>query len=899
MTKRNLCAKINSMDTLKKRKICLLLIVAFAVSCVFALFSANIFSVGASTPIKPTFVMPKTELEYYALSSPQDVYIGEDYSAIIQNSTTLTVYTKDGGFVNSTATFQTLKQVKKWGDNGILVLDNAQLRCIDINNINAPYFIQNFPEDERISANYLDLNDNYLITGFDQKIYVYKLNGTTVIDRTEIQNADADKPLCISPNNIVIYVSNTGMLCAKDANNVNAEPIELCNVSPDKLVADSEWIYFIQSGEIKRLPLPKRGGTPETLLAPETLLVIEDANFALGKLSSPSSISIYNGNLLITDKAINAVQEFKVTPYVDNAETKNGLQFTGFAIAKNKTAFNRPETTNKTIELCNNTLGVLTENELFFYDVTKDTFDRTAYKQVKLNGFNANLLALGRTSALIADGANKTVKLLNLETLQFSDGLIIEGNNTPITSVAYQGGKFYIAKLDYNTELGKNVLDVYTYTEGETFALTKILTIQDTYHAFDSSTCLTIDVFGNLFISDKDSKVYKFAFDGETYADKTLVQNLNVSGIIKMSTDLGGNLFVITSDAIVCHNGSISESFPIHLLENGNTLIPNGLAMSFENNSVYFVGRNCESIFQSISLPNLTISNVTIPNSYVLSGSETDIDNLKLYNVKPNANVYAVDDSVGDSFAYNGLTEGITNYNYLYVCDATVSKLDGFTNTTLSVLIRIENGKHIPMLVNKKDVVQVENFISDIALSSAYIATDVNAYYLPVITLENTFTLTRNEQILRLAHGTKISPLKTLSLFGKNFYYASINLGGENINTYIPVDFTTNELSTEDNRVQFTIEKSTATDVYSSLALSTKIDTIEEGTSIRIYSVTDNVAKIDYKVGDAWLSGFISTDNIKPHVSNALRNTLIIISVSLAVCVTLIYFILRKNPKQK
>ena len=893
MTKRILCAKINNMDTLKKRKIYLLLIVLFAVSSFFAIFSANLFSVGASTPIEPTFVMPKAELEYYALSSPQDVYIGEDYSAIIQNNTTLTVYTEDNGFVNSTATFTSLKQVKKWGEDKLLVLDDAGLYIVDAFNVDS---VTPFPtfQDKTIGANYLDVNENYLVTGFNEIINVYALNGTEIVDKTSFENANGEKPLCITPNNVIIYVSNEGVLCSKEANNVTAEASELLEISPDKLTADSAWIYFIQNSEIKRLPI--KGGTVENV---ETLRVIEDSNFTLGNLSSPSSISLYNGNLLITDKAINAVQEFKVVSYVDNGETKNGIQFTGFAIAKNKTAFNRPETVNQSIELCNNRLGVLTANELFFYDTTKDTFDRTAYSHVKLNGFNANLFALGKTSALIADGANKTIKLLDLETLQFGDGLIIEGNNTPITSASYQGGKFYIAKLDYNTELGKNVLDVYTYTEGETFALTKILTIQDTYHAFDSSTCLTVDVFGNLFISDKDSKVYKFAFNGESYADKTLVQNLNVTDIIKMSTDLGGNLFVLTSDSIVCHNGLEEESFPIYLTENKNSLLPNGLAMSFENKSVYVMGQNCEIIFQSISLPNLNITDVAIPDSYLLSGTETDIESLKLYSVKPNANVYSVSDNNGEIFTYTGLTEGLENYNYLYICDATISKLDGFTCTDLSVLISIKNGKHQPILVNKKDVVLVEDFISDATISSSYIATDVNAYYLPVITLENTFTLTRNEQVLRFAHGTKISPLKTVSLFNKDFYYASINLGSEIINTYIPVDFTTTELSTEDNRVQFTMEKAKTTDVYSSLTLTTKIDTIEEGTAIRIYSITDNVAKIDYKVGDAWFSGFISTENIQPHVSIALRNTLIIISVSLAVCITLIYFVLRKNPKQK
>ena len=898
------------MDMLKKRKIYLLFIVMFAVCSAFAFFSANLFSVRASTPIEPLFVMPQTELEYYALSSPQDAYIGEDYSAIIQDNTTLTIYTKDTGFVNSTATFDSLKQVRKWGDNGILVLDNTQLRCIDINNINNPYFIQNFPEENnRISANYLDLNDNYLITGFGQKIYVYKLNGTTGVERTEIQDADADMPLCINPDNIIIYVSNADMLCAKHANNVNAEAIELCNVSPDnfpdKLVADSEWIYFIQSGEIKRLPLPKRGETPETLLAPETLLVpetlrvIEDSNFTLGNLSSPSSISLYNGNLLITDKAINAVQEFKVTSYTDNNETKNGIQFTGFAIAKNKTAFNRSETTNKAIELCNNKLGILTENELFFYDTTKDTFDRTAFKHVKLGGFNANLLALGKNSALVADGANKTIKLLDLNTLQYSESLIMQGNSTPITSVAYQGGKYYIAKLDYSTELEKNVLDVYTYTEGETLALTKTLTIQDTYHSFDATSCMTVDLFGNIFISDKDHKIYKFAFDGENYAERASIQNLNVRDVVKLSTDLGGNLFVITNDMVVCHNGQTSESFHVYLTENNNPLIPKGLALSFENSTVYLVGENCEIIFQSTSLPNLAITEVAIPNNYVLSGPVTDIANLKLYNVKPNANVYSVSENENQLFIYNGLISTTENYSYLYICDANVSKMNGFTSADLSVIISINNGNHQTMLVSKNDIVLVDNFINNATISKAYIATDVNAYYLPVITLENTLTLTRNDQTLRLAHGTKFTPLKTLSLFDKNFYYATINLGSESINTYIPVDFTTTELSTEDNRVKFTIEKATTTDVYSSATLTTKIDTIEDGTTIRIYSVEDGVAKIDYKVGDAWFNGFMNAENIQPHTSNALRNTLIILSVSLAVCSTLIYFVLRKAPKRK
>ena len=881
MTNRKLCGKIGRMDTLKKKKLNLLLVALLAVCAIFA-FSSAIFSADASTSVGSIAVNPKTTLEYYALNNPQDAYIGEDYSAIIQNDTSLLIYDSVNGFRESGASFSALKQVKKWGNNGLILTNQAALCTI---NLDSPDVLNPLPAYASIpmNANNFDLNENYLVTVYGGKGFIFKLDGTEINGVAETKPVNSVKqPITINPKNEIFYVSDAGKLCKCDASDPKNTAVQLGDFAPDMMIASTDYVYYVLSGEIFRLSVD--GGESEKLT------VITDQDFDLGKISSPSSISFYNDNLLIIDSTLNAIQEFKVVTFNDNGENKCGLQFTGFAIAKHQTAFNRPDTTPIDVEVYGNTSAILTDTQLFISKLDDTTYARENYKRfvfgsTELDSFDADKFALGNDTALLVNSTTKLARLLNL-----SDGTISEEINfdcTIFSDVCYQSGTYYALTLEFVNVSDTYNAHVYTYTEGNEFAMEKAFTFTE---YCDEKSRMTVDVFGNVILSAKQNKVFRFDFDGETY-HKVELDNLTTNGVVKMTTDLMGNLFIMSATNVLFYDGNSTTEYTISLTENGNSITPIAMAMNFDNDSVYFVGQNCELLFSTNQLPNCSVKSVDVPNEFVLSDTNADISNVKLYNVKTHANVYAVTQNEL-AFDYKGLSTHSETEEYLFVCDAEVS--NGYS---LAVLIGVKEGKYSVVLANEKDLILSSNAPVDTEEDSVYIATDVNAYYLPVFSLENNFVLTDGANTVRLKYGEQIKTLSTVTVFNKTFYYAEITVDENQVNAFVPFDFTTKQLSTEENRVQFTLKKVKATTVYTDATLSTTVKQLEENTVVRYYSEENGVAKIAFKDGNEWIEGYINSQDIMTQKSTALRNTLIIIAIALAICGTSTYFILKRKNK--
>lgn len=880
MTKIELCDKLNGMDTLKKRKLNLLLITLLVVCSLFAFVSAGVFGARADEPVKATIVNPKSNIEYYALNNPQDAFISENYSAIIQNDTSLLIYDATNGYRESQATFSALKQVKKWGDNGLILTNQAKLCTIDLSAPDTLVPIDDFANIP-MNANNFDLNANYLVTVYGGKGFIFSLKGTEIKNVSETNPVNPVKqPITINQDNYIFYVSDAGNLYRCDARDPKNTAFELGKFAPDMMIADTNFVYYILNNVIYRISVD--GGESEELK------VLADENFDLGKLSSPNAISFYNGNLLVIDSTLNAIQEFEVTEYDDNGTTKNGLLFTGFAIAKNKTAFNRPDTTPVDVEIYGDKVALLTDTQLFVSDFSANTYARENYNRyalgsTALNGFDADKFALGSNSALLINSTVKTAMLVNL-----TDGSISQEQSmdcTILSDVCYQSGTYYALQLEFITSSSTYNAHVYAFREGEEFTFNKVLS----FNGFcDEKSRMTVDVFGNIFLSAKDGKIYRFDFDGEGYSEKNEL-NVTATNVNKMTTDLIGNLFVMTSAEILRFDGNSATSITLSLAENGNSVTPVSMAMNFDNNSVYFVGNGCEVIFSADGMQNYSIKNVSVPSSFVLSDTEADISTLKIYNVKSHANVYGVTETE-TLFNYKGLKPHAEGEEYLYVCDAPLS-----ADKKLAVLIGMKDGKHFVALANESDLILSSNSPVDAETQTAFIATDVNAYYLPVFSLENAFVLTDGTNTVRLKSATEIRAEKTITLFNKKYYYAKITVDSNEIYAYVPFDFTTEQLSSEEGRENFTYKKVKATGVYSDTDLSVKIKDLAEGAEIRFYGEKNGVAKIAFKDGGAWTIGYIKGENVIEEKSNALRNTLIIVAIALAVCCTSIYFILKSK----
>jgi hypothetical protein len=321
---------------------------------------------GVDTVISSS-VLPQSEVENYDLdlNPPIDAFYWDDKFAIIADnfSNNLIVY-QNGIF--QTKNLISPKQVRKLGENKLVISQNAALYSLDLNDLDAaPEKLKGTGTSgiEDLGMETFDVNDNYIVTAVSTFVNVYKYNADTPSDwQAQVGGANTDTPISINDKNEIFLVSDN---CLKKYT-YNPETKELgytstiSHLNPSAILADNDNVFYIVGNKIYR---NLTSGTS----ADEQLLTVLDVNkdFDLGNITSPVSLAFKNGNLLISDNAVKAVQEFKV-------DTKNNqLIFTGFAIAKNKTAFNRigvnafdiERSKNKTAVLDDNKLTVIEENE--------------------------------------------------------------------------------------------------------------------------------------------------------------------------------------------------------------------------------------------------------------------------------------------------------------------------------------------------------------------------------------------------------------------------------------------------------------------------------------------------------------------------------------------------------
>jgi hypothetical protein len=168
-------------------------------------------------------------------------------------------------------------------------------------------------------------------------------------------------------------------------------------------------------------------------------------------------------------------------------------------------------------------------------------------------------------------------------------------------------------------------------------------------------------------------------------------------------------------------------------------------------------------------------------------------------------------------------------------------------------------------------------------------------YYLPIITKDANHILKANGESVILNKNVKINTLNTVSAFDIEYYFASVTINDNTYLGYIPCAFTTKVLSKDYKEEKFTVESVNATIVFSAKDLANEIASLSENTSIRLYNHENGVARIGYNVNGEWLEGYISYSAIIQPENNVIRNVLIILAITISVCVTSLFFILRKK----
>lgn len=798
----------------------ILIVAAFALTLPL-FFRAE--EVKAATPVTGTKVLPVSEMELTALSSPQNVFCLGNTIAIIENSTTLTVF-KNGTKINSAVTFTDLGTIKAINENTLYVSDNGSIYRLSISNeeLNGKTALQNAATTppENIGSDF-DYNGNYLITNNAVKIITYSLNGTSATQVKEFTSKNKS-PIAINGVNTIFYVDSDSNLCKSDINHSVTQTL-ISNTAITKMIANEEYVYYIEGSSVYRVSV--NGGEPQNLIPDNGKWFNEGESYDLGKLASPTGLCFRNGNLLISDSSLNAVQEFKIV--------NDKLEFTGFAIAQSeKTAYNRIGKAKK-LDRYGNRVAALSDKKLtvMTIDDTFDGYNKANFKNYFVNETTPTNFALGKTS-LIAVVEVKKVTYINLDDgtnkqLDFTDG---EGG---IKDVTYQSGTFYV--LTHNGVEYK----LFSADEKE-FSYDK-----EKFTVTSAGESLAVDVFG------KETTSAEFS---------------------DLATDLAGNVYGLKSDGKIYKNG----------VDTGLDGVK-AFAMDFDEKKVYYADGNAEYLYVTENLGNLAISSLTLPDGYALKGeSAKRIASYKIKDEKYNAYVFETTDNNGVKF--KDLADGTQTNEYILLGKRDIG------DTSMAFLAG-ENGaiiadeRHLAEL--QPDELTVDKDV--------YVTTGVRAYYLPIITQNNLYTVIRNGNDVSFSKNDCVRAKSKTTFFGRDFYFVGATVNGETFDCYVPVDFTVDELSKDYKYETFTIEKVNKTDVFSDEAMTVKTAELNKGAQVRVISNNGDALKIAYLSGEEWTEGFIKSSAIIDEGKTAVRNVLIVLAVITCACGSLTFFILRKR----
>ncbi len=846
MTKAFKYVKIKFMKTQKifKTKITIILFLSLVLAfSALGLISVN--KVKGATAVSPELVLPSSNLEYYELHTPIDAYSDQDITAILQEGKL--IFYSNGVYDSLTDTLlEQAKQIKKFDTDTLLLSSGTITRKFTVSTKTLEEFKIN---NNTIGSTFFDFNSNYFVTSAGTTVKIFSFNGG---NDDKIQNTFTDSPVAINSNNEIFYVRHNKL----EKQKINSSTYtELADAVPSMIIANNEYVYYLLNTDIYRISV--NGGEPQRLTKPQSI-------FDLGKITTPTSIAFKGENILITGD--DAVQEFRV---LENGE----LEFTGFAIAKGKTAYNRISSTVKEIERQKDTLATLDGDKLSLININGEfnsysTENFIHYTKAQLTDNDAlympSSFALGESSALLLyDNTNNSDDKIGIFTLGLTPTLDYNLNTNNVkdyTDVAYQSGNYYLLAHE-------NISSSTIFTCSEDNVNFSPLTTINVY-----ASLMEIDVFGNVYLFG-NGKVYKL--DKSNEYQKT--ELADIAGVKKLETDLGGNLFALTDSAVKLYTNGVwvETSFTTSGLKS--------FAMDYDKKSVYMIYDNEELIVKTQSLNNLAIDDIPIPQDFILTAENATSSTFRTFIANENANVYSVSKSINGKFSFNELI--IERDNYAFISQINLGVI------SLYALV----GQDDVVLINASEVTEnTPPFITEVP-QSAFITTNVSGYYLPIITSDGEYALSNSEKVIRLAKEQLISPKHKLTFLDKEYYFAEFTINETTYTGYIPISYTVEVLSQDFKWDKYSLEEVSKTTVYKDKELTTSLIELKNGTSIRLIDELDGVSYIAFSTDGGWVNGYIKSSAIKDDTSIAIRNILIIIAVLASVCGTTTYFILRKK----
>lgn len=832
-------------------------------ACSIAFILGGIFTLK-TTPAKaqnPTEVkveefLPLSSIEQLSLSSPLDVYYDEEVTAILSDDTTtktLTVY-KDGEYkVKDLSSAQSLKKIDRIGDYFVLFVFN-NLYLLPINEFEtADLFARPITfEGANVGCNSFDVSGEYLSVVSGQNVLVYRVQDTYVtrLNTTDIQIGITDAPITSNSYGLYYVELNTLYFRAYDA--LENRVLVRENVNSSILLSNDNYIYYVVGNGIYRLDL----STKEEVLLEYQKVTKETYN--LGVLNTISNISFKGDNLLVTDTQRNAIEEYNVLD--------DKLLFTGFAIASEKTAYNRISKDNLKVEYNGEKVAVLDKNKITVIlddanDYTPDNFINFKFDELGITPLTD--ICLGEKTIL---GFNdKTLYAFDLTTKE-SLGVILT-SSFDIDDVSYRSGKYYVLSNDENAPKPSFVDEI---NENNLNSVNRIITLNGL-----SFNKIELDLLGNFYFTDS-ANLYTFNPNLDDTA--RVVTALNGLVPTKISTDLSGKLFLASSNELY-----ILSNSTFNKIELGVNVLD--FAISFSKQEVFFIDGNSEKLYITDDLVNSSIETLTLPENYTISDSTTTLDKLVFVSVREGANVfgYRID---GENIAFNALI-GVES-EYLVISEI----IDQNSSEKFFALA----GENQTVLVNQKDANQISKTVLP-SLSKVYVTTPVHAYYLPKITKTDDYVARLNGEKIYIPLGSEIYPEGEVSFNGTAFYFAKISLGESEHLLYVPKSFTTDKIESAIEINTFTLRKLRPTTIYLDKNLTSPIITTTEEINVRLYSSLDGIIEIEYFNGETWVKGYALEKDLLNEPNTAIRNILIVLAVITCACGSITFFIVRNKQK--
>ncbi len=784
-------------------------------------------------------VLPISTMESYALNKPDGVYADDDVLAIIQeNCTSLLIYQNNSYKLLSSADkdFRSLKQVKRFSDDELIVSDNGPIYSVNLNTyaVNSLYF------DKEISGTSFDFNGRYLVTAYSGNAFFYEVSNGKVISMPFPSLTDVTDTTIAVNDTSVFYVSNHKLYSRDFADFETVK--EIYSVSPSKIIASNEYLFYVLDGNIYKLSLD--GSINVKLSFPKS-------DYDLGSVNSTTDISLYNGNLLVTNMLSstdgsgqmvnsNSIQEFKLDG--------NNLVFTGFAIAKGKTAYNRIVNA-KSVEKFGNTTAVLEDYKISLIDTKNVNLSQETFKN----------FCLGSAPDYFAF-AGKTILGANVD----GSGFVIDVDSGKQTSISFEKnivdlcfkcGYYYALAV----ENSKSIVFKLNDTTGE------IVETKEYDYAFQ---LMEVDVFGNYYLAT-DKHIYKddgvnVNYFSDSYSAK------------KMMTDLSGKLFLGNGTGIFTFS---SPSVPdVIKLDVGKI---KDFCINIDNATAYFIIDGEEYLYKSTELGNVAISSIVLPQDFSLSRENATESDVKIHSIKERHNLFNV---VLTDSGVEYVELGNNNNEYLFIREIQV------TNTYSITILANHDGLFVAGSTSLNNV----DLTFNTAPSVAYTTTTVHAYYLPLITMDMEYSLLSGADRYLLPKHAKIKPISSLTVFGMDFYFAEIGQDQNTNTAFIPINFTVEVLAEDREFDKFTIETIKSTVVYADKEMTTALTSLPK-TQIRLYERENSVCKIRYLNDGVWVEGYVASSQIMNTAKDAVRNILVLLAVVTSLCGTTSFFILRKR----